>query len=422
MKKISLLLVLVFSFLGYSEDFFNWFKENKETCWDLQLQDFNKQFSNSFNWTSNLKKQISTKPAAKQSFHVFGYDITQVLVDYKDGKITSVTFYIFNKGDSKKWNFQRLKKALDTLTKLFTQETGSKAIQNTFQLGSNKVTGLIWHGKQSFDITLKYATGKKKAPEFLTVEIFPLGKAPNRLKNEFQVKKVKSTNTDFTKNVKKESDGSVYINIPMVDQGDKGYCVAAVLSRILSYYGSDIDQHVIAQMAKTDATTGTSFEDTERLLRSAKTKLRFDYKNLYKEDNFISDRSYRKMIRSYNKVASRKKKKKISTSNIPRKNFPALDYSVYKEVRGKARMGSFMRGWVEPYINKGIPICWSVMIFPKDATNGKVKGHMRIINGYNKKTNEIIYTDSWGSGHEKKSMSIEKAWTETLRLFVVTAR
>jgi hypothetical protein len=61
------------------------------------------------------------------------------------------------------------------------------------------------------------------------------------------------------------------------------------------------------------------------------------------------------------------------------------------------------------------------MIFPKDG-KGKITGHMRIINGYNKKTNEIIYTDSWGAGHEKKSMSTEKAWTETLRLFVVTAR
>jgi hypothetical protein len=166
MKKIYLLLLLAFSFIGYSEDFFNWFKENKESCWDLQLEDFNKEFSNSFKWTSNLKKQISTKPAEKQSFHVFGYDVTQVLVDYKDGKITSVTFYIFNKGDSKKWNYQRLKKALDLLTKLFTEEVGIKPIQNGFQLGSNKVTGLIWHGKKSFDVTLKYALGSKRTPEY----------------------------------------------------------------------------------------------------------------------------------------------------------------------------------------------------------------------------------------------------------------
>ena len=48
--------------------------------------------------------------------------------------------------------------------------------------------------------------------------------------------------------------------------------------------------------------------------------------------------------------------------------------------------------------------------------------HMRIINGYNEKSNGIIYTDSWGKGHEKKTLPLNDAWTQTLMLIAVTPR
>jgi cystathionine beta-lyase/cystathionine gamma-synthase len=40
-------------------------------------------------------------------------------------------------------------------------------------------------------------------------------------------------------------------------------------------------------------------------------------------------------------------------------------------------------------------------------------GHMRIIIGYNTATNEILYSDSWGRGHEEKRMSSDDAWIMT---------
>ena len=38
---------------------------------------------------------------------------------------------------------------------------------------------------------------------------------------------------------------------------------------------------------------------------------------------------------------------------------------------------------------------------------------MRLIIGYNDKKNEILYTDSWGAGHELKRMPVDWAWTIT---------
>jgi hypothetical protein len=38
--------------------------------------------------------------------------------------------------------------------------------------------------------------------------------------------------------------------LPMVDQGEKGYCVVASVERVLRYYGATVDQHELAQVAE----------------------------------------------------------------------------------------------------------------------------------------------------------------------------
>ncbi|MBR5050606.1 MAG: hypothetical protein IKX75_04645, partial [Desulfovibrio sp.] len=53
--------------------------------------------------------------------------------------------------------------------------------------------------------------------------------------------------------------GGVWISgIPMVDQGDKGYCVVATLERLIRYYGGEVSQHELAQLFNTADGGGTS--------------------------------------------------------------------------------------------------------------------------------------------------------------------
>ena len=44
-------------------------------------------------------------------------------------------------------------------------------------------------------------------------------------------------------------------------------------------------------------------------------------------------------------------------------------------------------------------------------------GHMRMIIGYNSKTGAVIYTDSWGAGHERKVMPLKDAEQMTAAVF-----
>ena len=79
---------------------------------------------------------------------------------------------------------------------------------------------------------------------------------------------------------------------------------------------------------------------------------------------------------------------------------------------------------VKENIDEGIPLCWSTFIFPGVGGSGgsEFGMHMRIITGYNTKTGEIIYSDSWGAEHEKKVMKPEDAWGITVNLIALEPR
>ena len=46
-------------------------------------------------------------------------------------------------------------------------------------------------------------------------------------------------------------------------------------------------------------------------------------------------------------------------------------------------------------------------------------GHMRLIIGYNMKEQKIIYSDSWGMGHEKKTIPAAEAAAMTTGRYVI---
>lgn len=72
-------------------------------------------------------------------------------------------------------------------------------------------------------------------------------------------------------------------------------------------------------------------------------------------------------------------------------------------------------------IDAGIPLLWSLGLGQfqeepplSEQTSG---GHMRMIIGYNEKENKIVFSDSWGAGHEYKTINADDALKATQGLF-----
>ena len=75
---------------------------------------------------------------------------------------------------------------------------------------------------------------------------------------------------------------------------------------------------------------------------------------------------------------------------------------------------------VKENTDSGVPVLWGVMLgLAKESDIPQAAGgHMRLIIGYNPKTDEMIYSDSWGKGHELKKMSWDKAWAITQMAYI----
>ncbi len=209
-------------------------------------------------------------------------------------------------------------------------------------------------------------------------------------------------------------------NIPMVDQGQKGYCVVASTERILLYYGKSADQHELAQLANTATEGGTSRDEMLSALKDISNKLRIRVKSYY-EFNFDD---LRKTIYDYNRLARRNRHDLIDLNRAAsyQEIYDQLIPDIFLETRESQR-SDFRRfsSDIQKEISEGIPLLWTVQLglFSESPAINNPGAHMRLIIGYNKENSEIIYSDSWGPGHEKKYMPLNKAWAITTALYTI---
>ena len=243
-------------------------------------------------------------------------------------------------------------------------------------------------------------------------------------------------------NVKTAPNGDVWVDhVPMVDQGQKGYCAAASAERLLRYYGRAVDQHEIAQLADSAAEGGTSLDGMICALEAVGKKFQLDQKDLIRTDsgrNFEKSR-FGEMIEQYNRAAKKRHVEQINYMSFAEqvgpnawsvdtlKIYAAMDADTLKDSKARQSQGmeSFKKSIVQ-YTAQGVPLVWACVVGKYDENpplgHEGAFGHIRLIIGYNAKTQEVLYSDSWGRGHELKRLPLETAWTMTFGLTVLKPR
>jgi hypothetical protein len=159
-------------------------------------------------------------------------------------------------------------------------------------------------------------------------------------------------------------------------------------------------------------------------MEEAMKKLSGKYKTRFTTllDLDYSSRKYQSFMRKYNGVSKKMGKRVLDTDNYIY-FFGGLDPEVLREVNGKGpTYDKFMKA-VKENIDKGVPVMWALQLglFPENGqkTPQASGGHMRLIIGYNTEKNEIIFSDSWGAGHEKKRMAAPDASAATMGLYLL---
>ncbi|MGB2403474.1 MAG: C39 family peptidase [Akkermansiaceae bacterium] len=319
--------------------------------------------------------------------------IEELIIDFDNGKFLGVTVSIYNRGDGGSISDTEFLRRFSATGKHLAKQLDTRPRKRDGNIRKGVMTdGYTWSSPRGKAVLLcNPDVGNYKQPE--AKEFIRMRLARKDAKGIYQAALQERSQATVRKsrlvtNVRK-NDGYVYIHgIPMVDQGNKGYCVVASAQRLFEYYGIACDMHQLAQLAKSDPNRGTNALYINQQLG------RIDY--LFKT-------RFKCLAVSHDGQLVELKDDKYVGKVIPRRSYDKF---------------------ITSNIDKGIPLLWALELGIKPEspqinlqTSG---GHMRMIHGYNKAKNEIVFTDSWGAGNDFKTMNADDAHQVTRGLYVMT--
>ena len=397
--------------------------------------------------------------------------VGEVLINFTGGKLSSAAVSVLNKGDEEEViDLSTFTGAVDNVKALLGAASGAKEearIQD--ETISKETKGAVWRSKKALYIGEWLFLPLKKEEvdgwiwtvkahgEFVRIRIMP---PQAQIGIQLAKLKVNVSRPVLASRVKREGKTKAVIDtVPMVDQGSKGYCAVASFERVLRYYGADVDMHDLANIAQTYG--GTNPEK----MKSAVTKVSQKLSLHTKEPFFLKRKQFESMFKEYNRWADKEKKTKVDLQGDF--SWKDVDFDLLKTSRAASPDYKKFKQDVVTNINAGIPIMWALELGlfwedkiedsfeanryattksdgdddekdAKEAAEERAKdmederkenpkrppvwmggGHMRLIVGYDAAKQVIFYTDSWGPGHELKSMPIDQAWAVTLAMFVL---
>jgi len=373
------------------------------------------QDASTFRWLSGAHDGLRAEP---ESVSLFGEKVGEVILrGAADGKTSQITVSLYNRGDDGEISPSQL---TERATKWKQRLDGTLAVPSEArdQRGAVNVTGWMWRkGRVAWLLessVSKSAMGGAQA-EFLRLRIASLDASASSNGQP-------TRRSGLAANVEKKDNGDVFINgVPMVDQGQKGYCAVASAERVARYYGLEVDQHEIAQLAKTGE-MGTSLAEMEEALKGATGKLHVKTTKQFDLDF----RQFAQDVKSYNQAAKKANESEFLFERNeaivnPLKFWSEVKPEIFLQVKTQQSGFNRFMGKIEEYVDQGIPLCWALQLgmFKETGIPQTQGGHMRLLIGYNSKTHEVLYTDSWGKGHELKRMPAGQAWCMTMALYTM---
>ncbi len=376
------------------------------------------------------------------------FEVFEARVYFSDEALSRVEVSVYNKGDAgvkDREAFEALTGSVKAALEALTGDSGVTG--KTSNDRANYVVRRQHWVKYVPNIQLEWAyvephrSGGKHIPfgaEYITVRLVPQesgGGLPVTAggQSDFRAKNART----IKENVARSPQGDVRIErVPMVDQGRKGYCAAATSERVLRYYGVEIDQNQIAQLAETAAQGGTTLDGMVKAVAKVGRQFQLDKKELvFSESVGRFDQSeHAELLDAYNSAAERMQANPINWQRYTDDNVldiqavcRAMDPAVLLAARCSQRqaMDRFVRNVIR-YVDQGVPLLWSCMVGyyreePPLEQQG-VSGHIRLIVGYNMKTRELLYSDSWGPLHACKRLPIDQAWAMTKGVILLKPR
>jgi len=265
----------------------------------------------------------------------------------------------------------------DILKKNISDQLGKPSTQGFGEAGKAREVPLRWdYQGTAFLLT-------ERPGEYCVLRILPSlsadqGGKTSRISDPAMRERMKN-------NVVHRPNGDLIIeNIPMVDQGPKGFCVPATYTRVLLYAGVPADLYLLALLGRTDVGGGTSIIAMENSARALAS-------------------SYGRSITSLSPTLDPPKLETFFEKGIP------LIWAMFVDEKLDRDLSSRLRQRTE-----ADPDAWIKTLAEKRKAARSIKknlnnGHVCLLIGLNRKTGELATSDSWGPEFAERWITIEEA-------------
>ena len=356
---------------------------------------------------SKTKNASSFRSYTKDDYLMFGAHPFSVAMYAEEDKVTSFSLVFANKGDlfsSKgggELHFDKdtppakaaeivktaMDKDLTAISAALTKTLGAPKKERFGEGKSGRMNMQRWDWR-GHSILLAEAEGEYVGVQIVTTDFADAGG------------KMEGTPDAIIRaralaNLEKRENGDIVIgDIPMVDQGPKGYCVPATAERAMRYLGVPADMYILANAGQSGFGGGTSvdllLEGMERQIRNKRRSFdswRGDFK--LKDIAKYIDKGVPLMwclfsTKEFNETANKRTKERKDVT----------DWAAWKtEVTGEA----------------------AANYLPADRETA----HVVLIIGYNAETNEIAFSDSWGERFKERWITLPEAEQVSQKHFYV---
>ena len=314
---------------------------------------------------------------------VLGAEALMISLQAVEGRVTLIMLQFANRGDFP--GFQHCVadrsqptaaelKAFDkTLKSDFTALTAGL----TAKLGEPKRERALFGGLDAGRLSLRWEwhglalLASQDPGQMVLLKIIPAGKATAQTLGDDQVRRL------LKERVSRRAGGDVILDqIPMVDQGPKGYCVPATFERYLRYAGIPADMYELAACGGNDFSGGTSFHD---MVQGAANYVSRQGRGLEKSTLQLNVAAVARFIDEGRPIIWGL----CSTE----------DYNAMANANSAARQkAGDLATW------KPTPTAREIdKLYPDPTT-----AHACLIIGYNRTTKEIAVSDSWGPRFQER--------------------
>jgi hypothetical protein len=334
----------------------------------------------------------------REDTRIFGRRAYSVAMSAREGKPVAVTFIFANKGDSlgqfvpasagrlppklPASALRGYKKAIsedeEALAALFTSVAGEPRQEKTSQGAKMQEKALRWDWNGHAILLASVRD------EYAAVRILP----PAELEESGERARVsdRELKQALLERVEKRPNGDVVLrDLPMVDQGPKGFCVPATMERMLRYLGIPADMYLLAMAANTQPGGGTMIRDVlwavaDPVRRAGRKILPLSGSpDLARVSKYIeSGLPVLWAITTSGPIDARINEHTAARAGV-------TDWSLWADSLKPARLNA------------------------RKLARGGDSGHVCLIIGFNRETGELALSDSWGPGAAERWITAEEA-------------